>query len=182
MLAGALAGMVRMGLFAGLIYVQVIVFMQTAHERMTQESRQLQFLGTALFVMLACSTLDAFMTDYSQGKPWARPIKAAFFLPCVMVVLLYTADYPDSFGYQGPLSKRAMARSTITQFQVFCDLTKELAMDALLATGVFWFVKILISDPEDCSIFASAGWYGVPFMLYLLQPTLRRRIMYFAGI
>lgn len=144
---------------------------------MTLKYQKLGFYSTTLFVMIACASLDAFITDFSGGKAWARPIKAGFFLPCICLLLIFVAPYPDD--YFGALVKKPVPEPS----SVFWTLVLELIADGVLAEACRWFTTCLVSDTEKSdSLFASASWYVVPLTIYLRQPNLQSRLQYTAAV
>jgi hypothetical protein len=107
------------------------------------------------------------------GKPWGRPIKAAFFLPVICLLLFFVAPYPDD--YFGAIPRKPLP----TPSSVFWPLVFELIADGVLAEACRWFTTCLVSDTEKTeSLFASAGFYVVPLTLYLRQPNLQSRLQY----
>jgi hypothetical protein len=167
---------VRMGMFAGLIWCQVQIFRAPARERMNTHYQRLGFYSTSLFVMIAMASLDSFITDFSGGKPWARPIKAGFFLPCICLLLFFFAPYPDD--YFGAIERKPPP----TPSSVFWPLVFELIADGIFAEAARWFTTCLVSDTENESLFASAAGYVVPLTIYLRQPNLQSRLQYMAAL
>jgi hypothetical protein len=174
---GWVGSAVRFSMFVGLIWCQVEIFRAPARERMTPKYQRLAFYSTSLFVMIACASLDSFITDFSGGKPWARPIKAGFFLPCICLTLFFAAPYPDD--YFGAIAKKPAP----TPSTVFWPLVFELIADGVLAEAARWLTTCLVSDTEKSdSLFASASWYVVPLTIYLRQPNLQSRLQFMAAV
>jgi hypothetical protein len=146
---------------------------------MTTKYQKLAFYSTTLFVMIACASLDAFITDFSGGKPWARPIKAGFFLTCVCLVLFFAAPYPDD--YFGAIPEKILTPEDFRS--VSFSLLFELMADGVLAEVSRWFTTLLVSDTEKTdSLFSSASWYVMPLTIYMRQPNLRARIDYMTSV
>jgi hypothetical protein len=172
---GYISQAVRFGLFGGLIWCQIEIWRAPARERMMHKYQLMSFYSTSLFVLIAMASLDSFITDFSGGKSWGRPIKSGFFLPCICLVLIFFGPYPDD--YFGPIAKKGETPST-----VLWPLVYQLIADGFLAEAARWFTTCLISDPDSESLWSSAAPYVVPMTIFLRQPNLQSRLQYMSAM
>jgi hypothetical protein len=170
-----IAAWVRIGLFVVLLVCNGMVLMAQPEDRGSVKNQHLGFMGTMAFVMLMASSLDGCFDSCGAGKAWVRPIKAAFYCPTYLLLVLLLAKSVDE--YLAPFNQRIASPEG-----ELLALVGELVLDGLLAEFVKWIMNMLHMEAQGGSpIMVSATMYILPLALFVTQQNLRLRIEYLSS-